>query len=327
MKILVLGLGSIGMRHARNFKALDVSAVTGFDPNQERRERFSSEIGGVTFDDLPSALADRPGLVVVASPNRFHIPQARAAVESGLPLFIEKPLGTELAPAKELARLIETRKLYCHCGSNWKFHPAFVAMKRLTNDGTLGSMSAMQVIAGQWLPDWHPWEDFRQGYSARKDLGGGAIFDTHELDYIFWLAGRARRFSGFASRSGFLPIETEDNAVAVMELENGALASLQIDYIQRQGLRRYTITGENGTLEWSTITNRIEFRLPRHGNNAQGELDLEIDVKLADINEMYLSQSRRVLSDLATGGKPETPLAHVLDVLARQIEWRGDIPA
>lgn len=327
MQVLVLGLGSIGMRHARNFKALGASAVIGFDPTQERRARFQSEIGGTSHDDLAAALAQRPGLVVVASPNRFHIPQAMAAVEAGLPLFIEKPLGTELAPARELARLIEAKGLYCHSGSNWKFHPAFQTLKRLVNDGTLGRMSAMQVIAGQWLPDWHPWEDFRHGYSARKDLGGGAIFDTHELDYMFWLAGPARRFTGYAAPSGFLPIETEDNAVAVMELGNGALGTLQTDYIQRQGLRRYTITGENGTLEWSTRTNRIAFRRPRQGENAEGQLDLDLDVSLADINEMYVSQSRRVLEDLASGAQPETPLSHVLEVLARQIEWRGDLPA
>lgn len=316
MKVLVLGLGSIGWRHARNFRGLGVDQVIGFDPDAERRQKFAAEFDGSVVASEDEGFAQKPGLVVVASPNRFHLAQANAAAQHDLPLFVEKPLGTDLEEARRFATLAKSKQLYVHSGSNWKFHPAFKTMKSWIGEGRIGRMTSMQVIAGQWLPDWHPWEDFRKGYSARADLGGGAVFDTHELDYILWLGGESAQFAGMISRSGALPIETEDNAACLMQLANGALVTLQTDYIQRQGLRRYVIAGDLGTIEWNSRDWKARLYTPG------GTDDREIDTKLTDINEMYVAQSRRILSDLASGHSPETPLEHVLRVLELQIAWR-----
>lgn len=317
MQVLVLGLGSIGMRHARNFRGLGVD-IFGFDPDLERRQRFEAEFGIAGDADMIRALDRMPGLVVVASPNRFHLPQAFAAVERDLPLFVEKPLGTDYAEAERLSRLLGEKSLYCHCGSNWKFHPAFATMRGWIAEGAIGRMTSMQVLAGQWLPDWHPWEDYRRGYSARADLGGGAVFDTHELDYILWLGGHVRDFTGMIAHSGSLPIETEDNAAALLRLDNGALVTLQTDYLQRQGQRRYLVAGDLGTIEWSSRDGMVRLY------TSKGEGDRAIDARLPDINEMYVAQSRRILEDLATGHAPETPIAHVLHVLDLQLRWRGE---
>lgn len=319
MQILVLGLGSIGRRHARNFKSLGVDDIIGFDPDPDRQAQFVAETSGRPYSDFAAALDEKPDLVVVASPNRFHLPQAQAAAGAGLPLFIEKPVGTNLEDANRLASLIRERGLYCHCGSNWKFHPAFQTMRKWIAEGAIGKMNAMQVLAGQWLPDWHPWEDFRKGYSARADLGGGAVFDTHELDYILWLAGDAADFAGMIAHTGSLPIETEDNAAALIRMKNGALVTLHTDYIQRRGLRRYLISGDAGTMEWSTRDEHLRLYM------SKGEGDRDVDVRLPDINEMYVAQSRRILDDLTSGGAPETPIEHVLRVLELQLRWRGEM--
>lgn len=317
MRVLVLGLGSIGMRHARNFRKLGAE-ISGFDPDEARRTAFGQEFAAPAFADLEAALDGEPGLAVIASPNRFHLAQAFAVAERAVPLFVEKPLGTDLAEARRLAAMLEERKLYCHCGSNWKFHPAFTTMREWIAEGAIGRMTAMQVLAGQWLPDWHPWEDYRKGYSARADLGGGAVFDTHELDYILWLGGPMRRFAGMIAHSGALPIETEDNAAAVLQLDNGALVTLHTDYLQRQGQRRYLIAGDQGTIEWSTRDGMA--RLFTSG----GKNDRAVDVRLADINDMYVAQSARILDDLKTGHAPATPVAHALRVLELQWLWRGE---
>lgn len=317
MRVLVLGLGSIGMRHARNFRALGAE-IAGFDPDEGRRIRFTEEFGAPAVGDLDQALDAMPGLVVVASPNRFHLAQSFAAAERKLPLFVEKPLGTDLHEARRLAETLKAANIYCHCGSNWKFHPAFLTMRQWITEGAIGRMTAMQVLAGQWLPDWHPWEDYRKGYSARADLGGGAVFDTHELDYILWLGGPARRFAGMIAYSGALPIETEDNAAAILQLDNGALVTLHTDYLQRQGQRRYLIAGDAGTLEWSMRDGMVRLFTPGKTD------DRAVDARLADINEMYIAQSARILDDLRTGNAPETPVEQALRVLDLQLRWRSE---
>jgi predicted dehydrogenase len=319
MKILIFGLGSIGRRHARCFKTLGISHVAGFDPDSERRAQFKSETGGPVFSAESEGLAFNPDLVVVASPNIFHIQQAKLAATADKPMLIEKPLGTDLFAARELCEMIEARGLYAHVGSNWKFHPAFQTMKAWLNKNRIGIPTGVQALAGQWLPDWHPWEDYRGMYSARRDLGGGAIFDSHEIDYMLWLLGPVNEFCGFKAQSGVLEIETEDVAAALFRFENNALGVLITDYIQRFPRRRYHISGSEGTIEWDYADGHVRLHKP-------GEPDAEcIDARLSDNNEMYLVQAQWVLEDLKTGRMPVTPVSAMLRVLDLQIRWHEQI--
>lgn len=317
MKAAILGLGSIGMRHARNLRLLGVDELIGLDPDEARRTRFAIEVGGVAVDSLEAAIAAAPVLAVVASPNVFHIGQATACARAGIHLFIEKPLGDSRDGVEALINEVGTRSLFVHVGSNWKFHPAFRAMKALVDQGRIGRVVGAQVLAGQWLPDWHPWEDYRRGYSARRDLGGGVVLDSHEFDYLTWLLGPAEAITGFAVRSGALEAETEDVAGACLRFASGAVATVQLDYIQRETRRRYHLTGTEGTIEWDlndgivAVFTAVDRKTETH----------HCDV--ADINEMYVEQMRHVLQGVREGIGPITPLAHAADVLDLQLALRG----
>lgn len=320
MKVAIFGLGSIGRRHARCFREAGASALIGMDPTPERRAQFVEEIGAEAVASEAEALAQRPDLVVVASPNIFHVRQATLAAEAGAALFVEKPLGVELAEAEALATLVTERGLYLHMGSNWKFHPAFVLMKKLIGEGAIGKPTGGQALAGQWLPDWHPWEDYRRMYAARTDLGGGAIFDTHEIDYLTWLLGPVVQLLGMKTQSGSLEIETEDVAACVLRFKSGALVTLLTDYIQRTPRRRYHLSGDAGTIEWDFHAGELTVCRP-------GERFTERhDVRLPDVNEMYVAQARHVLDDLRLGRAPVTGVAHALDVLRLQTAWRAETP-
>lgn len=317
MRVAVLGLGSIGMRHARNLWSLGIQDLVGMDPTPERRRRFESELGGRTVESLEAALATDPNLAIVASPNVFHLPQALACARAGIALLIEKPLGTDHAAVSDLLTETEARNLFVHVGSNWKFHPAFTTMKALLDEGRIGRVVGAQVLAGQWLPDWHPWEDFRQGYSARRDLGGGVVFDSHELDYLTWLLGPAEALVGFALHSRALEIQTEDVAGACLRFPGGAVATLQLDYIQREPRRRYHLTGTEGTIEWDLQAAAIRLY------TAADKLTQTIDCRIDDLNEMYVAQTRHVLQGVRTGCTPVTPLAHAARVLELQLALRA----
>lgn len=313
MRALVLGLGSIGMRHARNLRTLGVTSIVGMDPTPDRRARFEGEGLGAAVADLEAGLAAAPGLAVVASPNVFHMPQAVACARAGVPMLIEKPLASARDGVAELEAAVLDRGLFVHVGSNWKFHPAFTAMKRVVDDGTIGRIVGAQVLAGQWLPDWHPWEDFRRGYSARRDLGGGVVFDSHELDYLTWLLGPAEAVAGFASRTGALEIETEDVAGACLRFPGGAVATLQLDYLQRDPRRRYHLTGVEGTAEWDLQSGAVRiYRAADRRTEA-------VDCRTEDLNAMYVDQMRHVLDGARSGVQPVTPLSHAVRVLDLQL--------
>ncbi len=313
MKAAVLGLGSIGLRHARNLRTLGVTDLIGMDPAADRRARFASDLGAVAYADLDEALAAAPDLAVVASPNRFHVSQALACARAGIHLLIEKPLSSDRIGVDSLLSEVAGRRLFVHVGSNWKFHPAFVTMKRLVDEAAAGRIVGAQILAGQWLPDWHPWEDYRRGYSARRDLGGGIVFDSHELDYLTWLLGPAVAIAGFVVRTGALEIETEDVAGSCLRLAGGAIATVQLDYIQRQPRRRYHLTGTGGTIEWDLQAGIVTLY------TAADRQTTVIDCRTSDLNEMYVAQMRHVLVGMRDGIAPVTPLAHAAAALDLQL--------
>ena len=171
------------------------------------------------------------------------------------------------------------------------------------------------MLAGQWLPDWHPWEDYRKGYSARADLGGGIVLDMHELDYMVWLFGEITDLKGFIAHSGSLEINTEDVATACLRFKSGILATLQVDYIQRSYQRRYHISGDKGTIAWDIRTNQIS--LDRAGEDKQSIEDVA-----EDINAMYVRQMQHVLDGMAGKVKPVTPVRHAAKVLNLQMRLK-----
>jgi len=236
------------------------------------------------------------------------------AAKQGSHLFIEKPLSHSYEGLDILVRLVKEKNLFAHVGSNWKFHPAFIIMKEMINNQVLGKITGIQVIAGQWLPAWHPLEDYRNMYSARKSLAGGIVFDSHEFDYVTWLLGPVNRVHGFTKKSGVLEIETEDVAVACLEFKSGVLGTVHVDYIQRTYCRRYHISGDKGTIEWDYVEGVIKYY------DAGKDKINTIDVRMEDINEMYLLQCEHIIRGVQGIEDPVTTVIDAGKVLDIQMK-------
>ena len=117
MKVLIVGLGSIGIRHGRNLMELGADVAVGFDPVEERREHFEEEIGGVGVSSLEEGLDRGSDLAVIASPSRFHLEQATVCAQAGCHLLIEKPLGISMEGVAELQELTERHGLFVCCAA------------------------------------------------------------------------------------------------------------------------------------------------------------------------------------------------------------------
>lgn len=313
MKALIIGLGSIGKRHASNLAKLGVEIV-GYDPDVVRREDFLRIIPAAFIITEADAVFDVDcEMAVVASPNRFHLEQCIAAANSGMHLLVEKPLATTTKNLTPLFELIKIKKLQLLMGSNWKFHPGPKKLKEIVDSGAIGRLLAVQAVAGQYLPDWHPWEDYRHMYSARRDLGGGILLDSHEIDLLTWLLGPVKKVNCNLLTTGSIEIETEDLACMNLEFSSGILGTLQLDYLQHPCARRIHLTGSNGIAIWDYNEHIVSCysyseKVWRRWPNPLGY----------DLNSMYLDEAKHFLSCIAAGDTVETPLhqaAHVLAVI------------
>lgn len=295
---LLVGCGSIGKRHLRNLKALGIGPLYAFDP-QPARLAEAAELGAEGFSHLEKALAKRPTFVVVATPNNLHVEHALAAAKAGCHLFIEKPLSHSLEGIEELSRLVREKGLVALVGCNMRFHPGIAALRRLVMEGAIGRVFGATAFSGSYLPDWHPGEDYRKNYSARKDLGGGVILDAiHEIDYVLDLLGAPQEVFCEAGAFGDLGIETEDTADLSLLLRGGARASIHLDYLQRAYRRQCRLSGARGTLEWDW--DRHVVRLYK----AETKRWTELPFVFPDANQMYVDEMRHFLDCLAGKARP-----------------------
>jgi len=133
----------------------------------------------------------------------------------------------------------------------FRFHPGLMRAKQLISDGEIGRTISAHVHFGEYLPAWHPWEDYRQGYAARADMGGGVVLtQCHSLDYLPWLVGKVRSAWGFTAKLSDLEVDVEDTAEIGLRFESGALGNLHLDFNQQPPAHRFEIIGTKGTIKW-----------------------------------------------------------------------------
>ena len=260
-KILVIGSGSIGQRHIRNLHAIGIKYIGACDPDPNRLAPMVEEIGVQPFANFDRALElIEPDVVFVCTPPIFHIPQALKAIKHGAHVFIEKPLSHNIVGIDELVVEAEARQRKVQVGYNLRFHPGLQMVKELIDYDKIGCTLWARAEAGQYLPDWRPWQDYRQSYTARQDMGGGIILDgSHEIDYIIWLLGKPIEVACMAGKVSKLEVDVEDCASILLRFANGVQADIHIDFIQQGYSRSCKIVGENGTIIWDYAANEVSI--------------------------------------------------------------------
>lgn len=323
---LVIGCGSIGKRHIKNLCALGVSDILAFDLRADRREEVTSTLGVCAVENLEAGWERGCHVVIVAAPTTFHVPFALQSASRHCHLFVEKPLSHDLTGVQELLETVQHNRLVTLVGCNMRFHPGLRMLSNLLADRVIGNVIAARVEVGHYLPDWHPWEDYRQTYSARCELGGGVILDAiHEIDYIRWLLGEVVGANCVTGKLSQLEIDTEDVAAIVVRFESGVVGEIHLDYVQRAYRRTCQIIGEDGTLHWDYTAGEV-----RWFSAQTKQWKVYSNPPGWDPNQMYLDEMKHFLRCLAGEEEPALDVFEAAEVLrialaakesARQQRW------
>ena len=315
MKILMVGLGGVGQRHLRNLKSalgedLEPMAYrvrghgTVLTDNLEvsAGKDIEEEYGITVFRDLDEALAQGPRAVFICNPTSHHAEVALAAAAAGCHLFIEKPLSHSLEHLDTLAGLVMDNALVAMVGYQLRFHPTLMRAAAVLREGTLGQIVAARIEVGEYMPGWHPYEDYRQMYAARKDLGGGVVLSQiHELDYLYWFFGVPSRLFAVGGHLSDLEVDVEDSATSLLEYEiggRGVPVTVHQDYIERPPSRTCKIVGDRGTL-------LIDLRLPRlEVFDPQGHLLESMEDRSFQRNQLFEDEVRHFLRCMAGQESP-----------------------
>lgn len=249
MKFLIVGLGSMGRRRIRNLKVLNAGEVMGFEVQEQRRADVEKEYGIKTYPTLEEGLAQKPDALIISTPPNLHMQYALEAAKRGLHFFMEASVVLD----QDMDRLISMcrgKKFVAAPSATMRFHPSIQVMKRLIDEGAIGKILAFNYHSGQYLPDWHPYEDYRKYYVAKKETGGCREIVPFELSWITWLMGPVRSLSCILGKLTNLDIEIDDIYQLLLQFESGAIASMQVDVISRVAYRYLKMISEEGVLLW-----------------------------------------------------------------------------
>ena len=321
MRILIAGLGAIGQRHARNLRTLRGSNVELLAYRRRRLRHVVTEtltrddardveadLGVRVYSALDEALATRPDAVFVCSPSSQHLELAQRAAHAGCHLFIEKPLACALDGIEDLLRTVRAGRLVALMGCQWRFHPCLRALKDLIEADTLGRILGAEIEYAEYLPDWHPYEDYRLSYAARSDLGGGVVLtQIHDYDIAFWLFGMPRCVRATGGKLSDLDVDVEDTVDAALQMRVGTVLVRQC-FAKRPARRTILVRGEHATATLDLLTARLSVDPP-----------LVPAVSLPDYqrNQMFLDEAAHFLACIERNTRPAIPMedgAHVLRI-------------
>ena len=285
MNIFVVGCGSIGERHIRNLIDISSHNIIVFDTSKERLDFIKERYDVETHDNIEQCFEYDIDAVIVCTPPNTHIQVAEQAIAHGAHVFIEKPISDRFDGLDDLIEKATDNKKIISIGYCFRFSEGLKMIKSLIDSGKLGRILSVKAEFGQYLPDWRPWQNYKQSYTAKKELGGGIILDgSHEIDYLYWLVGDVKEVFCYADKISDLEVETEDTAEILLRFSNGAIGEIHLDFIQRAYSRNCKIIGEKGTLTWDFGEHKVSLYL---ADSKEWEIyDVDVDVNLMYIEEM-----------------------------------------
>ncbi len=321
MKVLIIGLGSIGRRHIKNIKAFDKGIQIALWRQQHRDKELGDvqELVSEVFFDQADALAWGCDAAVIANPAPMHLPVALLLARQGAHLFIEKPLSDTLAGIDELVAIRDQRQLTMMVGYVLRFAPPVQALKEAIADGRIGRILSMSASVGRYLQQWRP-GDYRAQVSAQKDLGGGVVLElSHEMDYLRWLGGEITQVTGLHIRAGDFDIDVEDVAEISMVLQDKVMAHVHLDMLDRASHRDCRIVGSEGTLTWGSVGGNHQV----YFYDGQGAGQVLYEVKGLDPNIMHIRQWKHFFDCINSRQSPLITLEDAQAVLKASLEVLG----
>ncbi|MBD0255217.1 MAG: Gfo/Idh/MocA family oxidoreductase [Cytophagales bacterium] len=282
--ILIVGAGSVGERHLRNLLALGYGNLVAYrQRNLPFRTIDPGQVRVVT--DFAEALALRPKAAFIASPTAQHLAQALACAEAGIHLLIEKPLSHTTEGLDRLKAVVARRGVYVQVGYMMRFHPLVRELKAIIDEGRYGRLLSFTTRWGEYLPNWHPWEDYRTSYAARKELGGGAALTlSHDLDLVLWLVPSPLRDScTLPNRASALEVDVEAGMDFLLHFDDSTTGHVHLNFFEQPATRYLHFAFETGTVRFDYYANALKISTPA-GDTVRSEEGF-------DRNQLFVDQT------------------------------------
>lgn len=304
-KVLFVGLGGVGQRHLRNFKSIMGDSVEIFAYRKRNAqfvlndkleivegETLNEKYGIKCVDTLEEAFAQKIDIVFICNPTSMHAEILEKAIEADCNVFIEKPIAESIEALGQIEQKIKISDKVFFVGYQNRYHPCMLKIKQLLKEQKIGRIVSVSAEIGENVKNWHKYENYKNMYACRKELGGGVVVtQIHELDYLYYLFGMPKSVYAVGGKLSDLEVDVEDVADILMRYEMDSRkipVSIHEDYLQVPARRGCRIIGTKGKIEIDLLASTI-ICYAEEGKVAYKE-DFDFDR-----NEMFLAEMREFL--------------------------------
>lgn len=290
---VVFGAGSIGERHIQNLQQLGYRNIHVYrQRNLPLRQIDPSTIHVIT--DIHQLERIKPVAAFITSPTAMHVEQAMWCVSRGIHTLIEKPLSHTPDGIDELQTAAVEKNVLVQVAYMLRYHPAFKKLKAIVEAKEYGKLQYYHTQWGDYLPDWHPWEDYRETYAAKKDMGGGVgLTLSHDIDIINWLVDEPiKQYHAIAHTASGLEVDVESGVDFITSYNSGTTGHMHLNFFQKTPYRMYHLVFDDAFVQYDYYKNLLSI-------DTQGQLT-QIEFKNFERNDMFREQTENFLNKLST---------------------------
>lgn len=327
MRIAIVGTGSIGQRHAATLLRLGYRDLIAVSEHSRRATFTVDDVDIPVVHHYADVLDGTVDLVVICNPTSMHRAHLAAAIEAGVDAFVEKPVHTSAVGLAELETEADRRGVILGVGHQFRFNESLIRVRDAVKSGRLGRVLAVEAHLGEHIDDYHPGEDYRRGYAARRDLGGGVLLtQIHQIDYLDWIFGPFEVAFAAGGRLSDLEIDVEDSVSYLLRAHDGVAVYGHLDYLQRPKRVTLGVTGTAGRMDWDYFADSVAF------TPAQPDAETELTTGRFDRDAMFTELFRDFLESVHHRRPPRSTLGdglralRIVDAITRSMRDACAVP-
>lgn len=241
MKCLVIGLGSMGQRRTRLLLDNRLSEVIGVDFDVNKCKEASNKYGIKTYQSISDAMNFEKIQAFIVSTS----PLAHSLVIDQIKKY-QLPIFTEINLDDKHISLIEQDTCF-FVSSTMLYRKEINKIKELVK----GNDISYNYHVGQYLPDWHPWQSYKDFFVAHKESNGCRELFAIELPWIVSVFGKVEKMHVEKRKISNLEIDYPDSFSILIKHSTGIIGTLQVDVVSRKTIRELHVFGENIDLSWN----------------------------------------------------------------------------
>ena len=269
--VLIIGKGSIGKRHSKLFM------------------KIGCKVFFYRSDDKNIFLKKKYDLICICNPSALHFKTFKKFKDFSKNFLFEKPAACKEKDINNIKKIAKNENIQIFSGYMLRHDPKIILIKKKLKKLKLRYSN---FVWQSYLPDWHPWEDYRNSYASQKKLGGGVLFTcSHEIDLANFLFGKVKKVFCTETLSN-ISTDVENSVLIILEHQSGVKSNLVIDFSSTQKQRFFEIYSDEKSMRWDFVNDKIKIK-------EKDKIKYLRPSKNSNISKIYYYQDKYIFESLS----------------------------